>query len=806
MKYWFYSEGNILGPYEPAEMLALPAFAEESLVCPETATGDNPGDWRPASQMAEIASALSFGSGRSITAGVVAGAYEYETGLNSSARYFENKEPSPGASYGELLDTIDNILGAYKEGPASAASAPETDYELAEKFDVRLSHIQEELEAARWEKNLLLEKIRTKDMEEKKNRERIQELEARLKSELGRSDETAREVEQVRHLADLKANAETVRQIEEIKKEELELKQDMPRAQRPGPAAGVPPEAKTPAKGPRPLKPETISENIAAGALSPEAENAAPEIEVKSFKSITRGSEIKLETSLGKELKEETDDAGLTSRKFRSLGQTQEPAYVYGGSHYDKPLPGPEAAPPGAFKPEALEPLPQQAGGVVYDFTVVTAKRPDTQQFQIETRYEAPSQQTQPAQAQPQPVKPAAYDLGAQQAPAYQQPVQSQPQAQKQPPAQMQPTAQMQPQAQPQVQHGFQFHPNTPAQEQQVPGSQLKGAGAQSYSPSAQFSPISSPKEAEPAAAPDSPDKTQRMPIPAVKGKAEAKPQEKPKKKGGKKAFLAILVIFGSIAAGGLGYFFMGEGASFSEFTMLNLGGKKKPAVMGSQLEAKAEPEPVAAQQEPAPGAQQAPAPEAQQAPAPEARQQASATPPAPAENTGNENIKKALDIVKGYKLSGGRGTIVSWFANAFLSGATGGANEEWTATPLHENILVVQYRLLRPRQEPLIYQFEVDAAKNDIVRGINNNAIELLDFSSKEKSAGAAPVKKPAAKHKARKAPARPRQIPILPLPDAPAPGAQAEQDPTGFENAQADGSEQVKYLKAQESDEELF
>ena len=114
-----------------------------------------------------------------------------------------------------------------------------------------------------------------------------------------------------------------------------------------------------------------------------------------------------------------------------------------------------------------------------------------------------------------------------------------------------------------------------------------------------------------------------------------------------------------------------------------------------------------------------------------------------------------------------------------------------------------MQYRLLRPRQEPLIYQFEVDAAKQDIVRGINNNAIELLDFSSKEKSASAAPAKK-AARPKARK-PAKSREVPILPLPDAPAAGG-SEQDPTGFENPQADSSEQVKYLKAQESDEELF
>ena len=123
----------------------------------------------------------------------------------------------------------------------------------------------------------------------------------------------------------------------------------------------------------------------------------------------------------------------------------------------------------------------------------------------------------------------------------------------------------------------------------------------------------------------------------------------------------------------------------------------------------------------------------------------------------------------------------------------------------MHGDILVVQYRLLRPKQDPLIYQFEVDAAKQDIVRGINNSAIELLDLSAGEKSAAAVTAKKPAAKHKVRK-PSRPKEVPILPLPDAPEAVASGEPEPTGFENAQAEGSEQVKYLKAQESDEELF
>jgi len=778
MKYWFYSEGNILGPYEPAEMLALPAFAEESLVCPETCTGDNPGDWRPATQIPEIASALSVGVGHSVGAGVMAGAYEYETGFSSTVRYFEDKEPSAGSTYGELLDSIDNILGAYKDGGKAPSQPLETDYDLAEKFDIRLSRIQEELEAARWEKNLLLEKIRMKDTEDKKNRERIQELEARLKGELGKADISAKELEQVRHLADLKEKSDTLKQIEEIRKEELSLKEDI---KTPAPASFKAIPAAQPLQAGEPLAAAPAPEP----AIEPEQAVAdmvarASEPEVKSFKSMTRSSEMKLESSLHREMKEPEDDAGLTSRKFKSLGPTQAPAYVY-GSHYDKPLPGPEAAPAGAFKPEALEPLPQQAGGVVYDFTVVTSK-PDVQQFQIETRYQAPAQAQQAPAPQPQPVKPPTYDFGvpAQAAPAAQpQPVPAQPQA-----------------FGPAVQHGFQFQPQaaTPVPAAAAP---LKSAEAQTFTPSAQPAPAADKKGPEAPA--ESPDKTLRIPVAAVKGKAEPKAQEKKPRRGGKMAFLTILVVFGSMAAGGLGYFFLGEGVSLSELTMLNLGGKKRAQELSSQLDGKAETAKPLLKAEPA-GVDEETVQRAPAQPAGQPEPQAAAP-----EKPANENIRKSLEIVKDYKLSGGRGTIKSWFANAFLSGAAGGTNEEWTATPLHGDILVVQYRLLRPKQEPMVYQFEVDAAKQDIVRGINNNAIELLDFSGGEKSVSAAPVKKPA-RAKARKPARKSGEIAQLPLPDAPAAGPAAEEAPTGFEDAQAEGSEEVKYLKAQESDEELF
>lgn len=793
MKYWFYSEGNILGPYEPAEMLALPAFAEDSLVCPETCTGDNAGDWRPATQIAEIASALSVGTGRMVAAGPLTGSYEYETGFSSSVRYFDDKEPSAGASYGELLDTIDNILGAYKDAPGTAARQPvETDYDLADKFDIRLSRIQEELEAARWEKNLLLEKIRLKDMEERKNRERIQELEARLKGELGRAETSAKELEQVRHLSDLKDKADTLKQIEEIKREELSLKEEA-----------------APAPAPKPLpSPAAAKAAEPLGAAEPEqaageTAEALPEPEIKTFKSIKASAPLKLESSLHREMKEPEDESGLTSRKFKSLGQTQAPAYVY-GSHHDKPLPSPEAAPAGAFQPEALEPLPQQVGGIVYDFTVVTAKQ-DVQQFKIETRYEAPAQaQSAPAPAhQPMPaVKTPVFDIGAG----------SQPAPAPAPAPQPAPAQAPQPFFGASVQHGFQFQPAAAGAPAAAP---LKAPESQTFSPAAQPQPSAAPASAAPAdkkgpeAPAEAPDKTLRVPMAVVKGKPEVKAPEKKPRRGGKLAFIAILVIFGSMAAGGLGYFFLGEGVSLSELTMLNLGGKKKAPGLASQLEGKPDAAQPVLKAEPAgvdeeavqPAAAQPAQAPAQPAQPPEQPEPAAA----PAGKPANENIRKSLEIVKNYKLSGGRGTIKSWFANAFLTGAAGGTNEEWTATPLHGDILVVQYRLLRPKQEPMVYQFEVDAAKQDIVRGINNNAMELLDFSGGDKSVSAAPARKPA-KAKAKKPARRQGEISQLPLPDAPPAPPASDEAPTGFEDGQAEGSEEVKYLKAQESDEELF
>jgi len=827
MRYWLYSEGNILGPYEPAELLVVPSFNEESLVCYETATGDNADDWKPASQLGEISSMLSVGTGRALVSGVRSASYELEAPSVSSAGYFEDKNVHGGSSYGELLDSIDEILGTRKGGKdfeGGHQPPKETDYDLAEKFDIRLSRIQEELEAARWEKNLLLEKMRVKDLEERKNRERISELEARLKGELRSAETGARETEQIRHLSDLKERADSIRKIEELKKEELSLNKFYPEDTK-QPAGAE--DAKLPPK-------------------------SAIEPETKTLKTVSSSGQVNLEKHTDAPADPFASDAGFASRKLKSVGQTQPPAYVYGSDNIpklsdrnapvsapaagqppaasqpaprqdagyrDTPLPGPEAAPPGSFKGfENMEPLRSQAGGVVYDFTAVTPRQEGTsQKFSLEPDVEsaqAAPRQSQPAQAprqEPQAAAPFAFAPISTPAPA---------------PA---PVPAYQP---PQAAQPFTFGSTAPQQGAPTWGAQAPAAKpAPTLTPAAP-APVKPPAETvsfSPSDAPAgmdkfssgeaAPEKTQRLTadmlegggakagakagvktaVQAVKDKFASKmPAKGPAtgvKKGGKTAFIAVIIIFGFIAAGGLGYFFLGEGLSFSEFSMINFGGKKPAATAEAGAPEGAAPQVVGEGEQPGATEQaQQPAP----APVPEQAQ------PAP-EISANENIRKALDIVKSYKLAGGRGTIESWFANAFLSGGAGGSNEEWTATPLHGDILVVQYRLLRPKQDPMIYQFEVDAAKGDIVRGINNNAIELLDRSAvKESTASAAPAKKrPAPKPKLRK-PVRPREVPILPLPEDTGTGQAAEPDPTGFEQPETD--DKVKYLKAQESDEELF
>jgi hypothetical protein len=106
------------------------------------------------------------------------------------------------------------------------------------------------------------------------------------------------------------------------------------------------------------------------------------------------------------------------------------------------------------------------------------------------------------------------------------------------------------------------------------------------------------------------------------------------------------------------------------------------------------------------------------------------AQPAAPVSPDPNADI--AVEIVKTHPLPDGKGVIASWFQNSFMSQAAPGTREEWSAKFLHNNSFVVQYKLARPRAEPVIYLFEVDVNAHKITRGINNAAIELLSTGAR--------------------------------------------------------------------------
>jgi hypothetical protein len=89
-----------------------------------------------------------------------------------------------------------------------------------------------------------------------------------------------------------------------------------------------------------------------------------------------------------------------------------------------------------------------------------------------------------------------------------------------------------------------------------------------------------------------------------------------------------------------------------------------------------------------------------------------------------NQQTDTAISIVKNHQLDNGRGTIANWLKNSYT--AKNGI-EDWVGAKLNGNSYMVQYRFLRPRQEPITYIFAVDVKAGTITRGINDPALELL-------------------------------------------------------------------------------
>ncbi len=88
---------------------------------------------------------------------------------------------------------------------------------------------------------------------------------------------------------------------------------------------------------------------------------------------------------------------------------------------------------------------------------------------------------------------------------------------------------------------------------------------------------------------------------------------------------------------------------------------------------------------------------------------------------------EKALQIVKDYELPNSNGKIADYFDRIYKTKLAQGYSAVWSATPLHNNVYIVKYRISKTRLEPVVYLFQVDVAKNKLIGALNNITMDLV-------------------------------------------------------------------------------
>ncbi|GAB4033632.1 MAG: hypothetical protein Fur0012_13500 [Elusimicrobiota bacterium] len=646
-------------------------------------------------------------------------------------------------SHPNILDTIDDAVSEFGLFEEKDSSLEELD-----SFDLKVTQIKEQLETAVWEKNLLLEKIKIREKRESEYKEKIKELEDRVDELIQASLRRAREISGVKE--------------EEIKAPSREIR----------PETSVPKDIEhTPA--PSSQAPEQSSSQIEPAIVQERKEEKKKEpVEEKprSFKKISAYSDnFKMgnERLIDVGFSEKDDMETFDLKSFGSQKIEANPYISQTGKQEEEP--------------SVIEISPSLKQEPVFKSTA-----PSLDPAQIEpVKFPEPS---------PEPVFP---DVAA--APALQPAVapefKFEPLPQKNPEPQIQPKAssgkvevtasafsnmseikiEMPEPAAAQVNRA----PSAPAQPQ-MPKSEEKKESA-SLAPAKTLTP-------QPA-----PDVTQRIEVKQAKQTvvAAAKQTAYSPKKNRVKLYISlaisVLIIVGGLA------FLVNFRKSAKQSNLMASSSSLQTSRSREQEKTEVQTAVDTAVQVQQPTYQ----PDAQ--PTSENKESDSKV-STEAPSTSGQGVKNAIDAVKNFNLSDGRGTVSNWFSNSF--GSSGQSREEWTATLLQGKIFVVQYRLIRQKQEPLVYQFEVNSETGQILRGINNNAIDLLESGTEK-------IKKESVKatQKTQKKPiTRPKPRPRT---DQPPPLPEREesqyQEPTGFENSDMISKAPVK-ITAPETDEELF
>lgn len=128
-----------------------------------------------------------------------------------------------------------------------------------------------------------------------------------------------------------------------------------------------------------------------------------------------------------------------------------------------------------------------------------------------------------------------------------------------------------------------------------------------------------------------------------------------------------------------------------------------------------------------------------------------------------------AIEAVKDFPLDGERGTVGNWLQYSYTA-SPGAGTEEWNASSTGDGGMLVEYRLVPGAAggNGALYLFEIDP--NGLVMGKNIEARQMLAGSPPPEAPKAKkkPVKKTAPKRARRPVYEEPKEVPLLPLPDA--------------------------------------
>ncbi|NLI09643.1 MAG: hypothetical protein GX447_02655 [Elusimicrobia bacterium] len=753
MKYWLYSDGKIEGPFEPEELVIKPSFNSDSMVCEASLSGSSPDDWKRASFIPELSS-FSVLTEKMPLKSVPSEDF-------SSQNYL---------SHPNILDTIENAVSGIDFLSGYAEENEKTD-----TFDLKISQIKEQLETAVWEKNLLIEKLNIKERRESEYKEKIKELEERVDELIKTSLNRAYEISGVSKEKEENKTAEkTETNISQktdyrIKDTETGISQEKEKIK----------EVNLSEKETK----KTDSEKIK------EQEKKSEKTAHKVFKKISADLD---NYKLGNE---RLIDSGFQEKEdmeifdLKSFGGQKIEANPYSQNQT------PEDSEPSVI--EISKPAPQ---------TYVKQDFPDFSQLAAK-KNEDDNKQHKPSEENSSSNKPGE-DLNLLEPVISQENISSVPVFSPKPQEQIpefkpqkeiketpqkpatpasQPAAETKSQVKPDVKISSDSFSNMSEIKIEMPAaskSQVLDIPSMT-SRKKKEGPEAEMKPAEPKM-PADPQVTQRIEVKNLKqtvtaqGKQTAYSPKKNRFKLYMSLAISLMIIIG-------GVFFLMDFKKTSKKSNLMTASSQNSNQEKNQRE-----QAVQETQKPQ---------ETKEEVSPEI---AAAVPQSAADSVSvsGQGVKNAIEAVKNFSLSDGRGTVSNWFSNSFAS--SGQSREEWTATLLQGKIFVVQYRLIRQKQEPLVYQFEVDSESGKILRGINNNAIDLLESGEEKlkKKAAVSPSQKPKSKPSAIKKKAAEKKDSLLPLPER---DESDYSEPTGFENSDMISKAPVK-ITAPESDEELF